>query len=178
MKLSEIQDLIKFVSRSGVNEVEIEQKDFKILIKSDYMAKKKSNVASDPVIQQVPVMQTQPIVQQVAPAASAAPAAPAVSAASPAPVSTPAAATPDESENYITIKSQMIGTFYRSSSPDKPAFVEVGDSVKEGDAICIVEAMKLFNEIESDVSGKIVKVLVDDATPVEFDQPLFLVDPS
>jgi len=170
MKLSEIQDLIKFVSRSGVNEVEIEQKDFKILIKSDYMAKKKSNVASDPVIQQVPVMQPQPIVQQVAPAASAAPA--------PAPASTPAATTPDENENYITIKSQMIGTFYRSSSPDKPAFVEVGDSVKEGDAICIVEAMKLFNEIESDVSGKIVKVLVDDATPVEFDQPLFLVDPS
>ena len=172
MKLSEIQDLIKFVSRSGVNEVEIEQKDFKILIKSDYMAKKKSNVASDPVIQQVPVMQTQPIVQQVAPAASAAP------APSPAPASAPAAAMPDENENYITIKSQMIGTFYRSSSPDKPAFVEVGDSIKEGDPICIVEAMKLFNEIESDVSGKIVKVLVDDATPVEFDQPLFLVDPS
>lgn len=173
MKLSEIQDLIKFVSRSGVNEVEIEQKDFKILIKSDYMAKKKSNVAADPVIQQVPVMQApvaQPIVQQVTPAATAAPAA----ASAPAPV----AAAPDENENYITIKSQMIGTFYRSSSPDKPAFVEVGDSVKEGDAICIVEAMKLFNEIESDVSGKIVKVLVDDATPVEFDQPLFLVDPS
>ena len=170
MKLSEIQDLIKFVSRSGVNEVEIEQKDFKILIKSDYMAKKKSNVAADPVIQQVPVMQApvaQPIVQQVTPAATAAASAPA-----------PAAAAPDENENYITIKSQMIGTFYRSSSPDKPAFVEVGDSVKEGDAICIVEAMKLFNEIESDVSGKIVKVLVDDATPVEFDQPLFLVDPS
>ena len=170
MKLSEIQDLIKFVSRSGVNEVEIEQKDFKILIKSDYMAKKKSNVAADPVIQQVPVMQApvaQPIVQQVTPAATAAVSAPA-----------PAAAAPDENENYITIKSQMIGTFYRSSSPDKPAFVEVGDSVKEGDAICIVEAMKLFNEIESDVSGKIVKVLVDDATPVEFDQPLFLVDPS
>ena len=170
MKLSEIQDLIKFVSRSGVNEVEIEQKDFKILIKSDYMAKKKSNVAPDPVIQQVPVMQApvaQPIVQQAAPAATPAASAPA-----------PAAAAPDENENYITIKSQMIGTFYRSSSPDKPAFVEVGDFVKEGDAICIVEAMKLFNEIESDVSGKIVKVLLDDATPVEFDQPLFLVDPS
>ena len=171
MKLSEIQDLIKFVSRSGVNEVEIEQKDFKILIKSDYMAKKKSNVAPDQVIQQVPVMQAapqvaQPMVQPVAaPVAEAAPAAPA------APVA-------DENANYITIKSQMIGTFYRSSSPDKPAFVGVGDSVKEGDTICIVEAMKLFNEIESEVSGKIVKVLVDDATPVEFDQPLFLVDPA
>ena len=169
MKLSEIQDLIKFVSRSGVNEVEIEHKDFKILIKSDYMAKKKSNLAPDQVIHQAPLVQApqaQPIVQQVqAPIAEAAP----VAAAAP---------VPDENENYITIKSQMIGTFYRSSSPDKPAFVEVGDFVKEGDAICIVEAMKLFNEIESDVSGKIVKVLVDDATPVEFDQPLFLVDPS
>ena len=169
MKLSEIQDLIKFVSRSGVNEVEIEHKDFKILIKSDFMAKKKSNLAPDQVIHQAPVVhapQAQPIVQQVpAPVAEAAP----VAAAVPA---------PDENENYITIKSQMIGTFYRSSSPDKPAFVEVGDFVKEGDAICIVEAMKLFNEIESDVSGKIVKVLVDDATPVEFDQPLFLIDPS
>ena len=174
MKLSEIQDLIKFVSRSGVNEVEIEQKDFKILIKSDYMAKKKSNVAADPVIQQVPVMQAaqvaQPMVQQAAPAPVAA--APAEAPAAPA---APAA---DENANYITIKSQMIGTFYRSSSPDKPAFVEVGDTIKSGDTICIVEAMKLFNEIESEVGGKIVKVLVDDATPVEFDQPLFLVDPA
>lgn len=169
MKLSEIQDLIKFVSRSGVNEVEIEHKDFKILIKSDYMAKKKSNLAPDQVIHQAPVVaapQAQPIVQQVAaPLAEAAP------VAAPVPA-------PDENANYITIKSQMIGTFYRSSSPDKPNFVEVGDVVKEGDAICIVEAMKLFNEIESEVSGKIVKVLVDDSTPVEFDQPLFLIDPS
>ena len=166
MKLSEIQDLIKFVSRSGVNEVEIEHKDFKILIKSDYMAKKKSNLAPDPVIHQAPVAQAQQMVPQVvAPLVEVAPA---------------AIAVPVEEENahYITVKSQMIGTFYRSSSPDKPSFVEVGDVIKEGDPICIVEAMKLFNEIESEVSGKIVKVLVDDATPVEFDQPLFLVDPS
>jgi len=170
MKLSEIQDLIKFVSRSGVNEVEIEHKDFKILIKSDYMAKKKSNFAPDPVIQQVPIVQAapaQPIVQQVV-----------APVAAPAPEATTPVPAPDENATYITIKSQMIGTFYRSSSPDKDNFVEVGDIVKEGDAICIVEAMKLFNEIESEVSGKIVKVLVDDATPVEFDQPLFLVDPS
>jgi len=174
MKLSEIQDLIKFVSRSGVNEVEIEQKDFKILIKSDYMAKKKSNVAADPVIQQVPVMQAAPVAQPMVQHA-----APAAVAPAPAPVA-PAAEAPaaDENANYITIKSQMIGTFYRSSSPDKPAFVEVGDMIKEGDTICIVEAMKLFNEIESEVVGKVVKVLVDDATPVEFDQPLFLVDPA
>ena len=169
MKLSEIQDLIKFVSRSGVNEVEIENKDFKIKIKSDYMAKKKSNVPPDQVIQQVPIMQgapmAQPVVQQVA----------AVVAAPVAPIEEKAA--PVEDANYITIKSQMIGTFYRSPSPDKPAFKEVGDMVKEGDTICVIEAMKLFNEIESEVTGKIVKVLVDDSTPVEFDQPLFLVEP-
>lgn len=171
MKLSEIQDLIKFVARAGVNEVEIEQKDFKILIKSDYLAKKKSNFKGEPQIiqQQVPVPMAQPMQAAAAPAVSA----------SVEVKETPATPIADNSEaNYITVKSQMIGTFYRSSSPDKPAFVSVGDSIKEGDAICIIEAMKLFNEIESEVSGKIVKVLVDDATPVEFDQPLFLVDPS
>ncbi len=174
MKLSEIQELIKFVARAGVNEVEIEQKDFKILIKSDYLAKKKSNIKEEPQIiqQQVPVAMPQAV--QAAPAPVAAPA---VSATVEVKESAAAPAKDDEA-NYITVKSQMIGTFYRSSAPDKPAFVSVGDTVKEGDPICIIEAMKLFNEIESEVSGKIVKVLVDDATPVEFDQPLFLVDPS
>lgn len=169
MKLSEIQDLIKFVARAGVNEVEIEQKDFKILIKSDYLAKKKSNFKEEPqIIQQVPVAMQQPV--------QAAPAAPAVTASVEVKEAVPVV---DNTEaNYITVKSQMIGTFYRSSSPDKPSFVSVGDTIKDGDTICIIEAMKLFNEIESEVSGKIVKVLVDDATPVEFDQPLFLVDPS
>lgn len=169
MKLSEIQDLIKFVARAGVNEVEIEQKDFKILIKSDYLAKKKSNFKEEPqIIQQVPVAMQQPV--------QAAPAAPAVTTSVEVKEAVPVV---DNTEaNYITVKSQMIGTFYRSSSPDKPSFVSVGDTIKDGDTICIIEAMKLFNEIESEVSGKIVKVLVDDATPVEFDQPLFLVDPS
>ena len=168
MKLSEIQDLIKFVARAGVNEVEIEHKDFKILIKSDYLAKKKSNFKEEPqIIQQVPVAMTQAVQ-----ALASAPAAPVEATDTAAPV------VIDSEANYITIKSQMIGTFYRSSSPDKPSFVSVGDMVKEGDTICIIEAMKLFNEIESEISGKIVKVLVDDATPVEFDQPLFLVDPS
>lgn len=166
MKLSEIQDLIKFVSRSGVNEVEIESKDFKILIKSDYMAKKKSNFpAETQVIQQVPVVQS-----------ASAPVA--VAATQPVAEAPTAPVAVQEDANYITIKSQMIGTFYRSSSPEKPSFIEVGDTIKEGDTLCIIEAMKLFNEIESEVKGKIVKVLVDDATPVEFDQPLFLVDPS
>ncbi len=171
MKLSEIQDLIKFVARAGVNEVEIEHKDFKIVIKSDYLAKKKSNFKEEPQIiqQQVPMA-----MQQAMPVAAP------IAAPAPVPVPAEVVATPEAKveDNYITIKSQMIGTFYRSPSPDKPAFVSVGDTIKEGDTICIVEAMKLFNEIEAEVSGKIVKVLVDDTTPVEFDQPLFLVDPS
>ena len=167
MKLSEIQDLIKFVARAGVNEVEIEHKDFKIKIKSDYLAKKKSNFKEEPqIIQQVPVTM-QPAVQTI-------PLTPI--SASEVKEEKPVAEVAEA--KYITVKSQMIGTFYRSSSPDKPSFVSVGDMIKEGDAICIIEAMKLFNEIESEISGKIVKVLADDATPVEFDQPLFLVDPS
>lgn len=161
MNLNEIQDLIKFVAKSGVSEVEIEQKDFKIIIKSE---NKKGN--DQPII-----------VQATAPAALpvAAPAPAPVAAAAPAPA-VPAASNDDS--KYITIKSPMIGTFYRSSGPDKEPFVSVGQSIGKGDTICIIEAMKLFNEIESELSGKIVKVLVDDASPVEYDQPLFLVDPA
>ena len=165
MNLSEVQDLIKFVSKSGVTEVEIEKKDFKITIKSEG---KKSKTADQPIIVQAAA--------PVAPAPQAAPA-PAPVAAAPAPAA-PAAPAANEEDKYITVKSPMIGTFYRSPSPDKPVFVEVGSQIKPGDAVCIIEAMKLFNEIEAEVSGKIVKVLVDDATPVEYDQPLFLVDPS
>ena len=159
MDIKQIQDLIKFVSKSGVNEVSIEEKDFKITIKT---AQEPTFVASIPV--------SQPAGQQIqTPAAPVAPSTP-----------TPVVAAPvaDESAKYITIKSPIIGTFYRSSGPDKPSFVSIGDEVKPGKVICIVEAMKLFNEIESEVSGKIVKILVDDAQPVEYDQPLFLVDPS
>ncbi len=160
MNLTQIQDLIKFVSKSGVSEVEIEQKDFKITIKT---ASSKKEVQ---------------VIAQAAPApvAAPAPAAAPVAAAAPAPAA-PAPA-PDAESKYITIKAPMIGTFYRASGPGKPIFVNVGDDVKPGKTICIIEAMKLFNEIESEVSGKIVKVLVDDAKPVEYDQPLFLVDPS
>lgn len=159
MNLSEIQDLIKFVSKAGVSEVEIEQKDFKIIIKSEVKSKKDDQ----PII----VQAAAPQVVQAAPVA-------AIPAAAPA---APAPAASDDSK-YITVKSPMIGTFYRSSSPDKDAFVQVGDSIQKGSPVCIIEAMKLFNEIESEVSGKIVKVLVDDASPVEYDQPLFLVDPA
>ena len=175
MNLTEIQDLIKFVSKAGVSEVEIEQKDFKIVIKADPDRKRRGRgrTADAEVIQHVAVP------AQVVPVAQTVPAAAPV--ASPAPESTPATESNGEAgedDKYITVKSPMIGTFYRSSGPDKDSFVSVGDSIEEGKTICIIEAMKLFNEIEAEVSGKIIKVLVDDATPVQYDQPLFLVDPS
>jgi acetyl-CoA carboxylase biotin carboxyl carrier protein len=159
MDLKEIQNLIKFVAKSGASEVKLEMDDVKITIRT-------GSDSDTTIVQQVPV-QSAPIVQQQAPAAAPAP-------ASEAPTPAPAS----EDSKYITIKSPIIGTFYRKPSPDKPVFVEVGSEIKEGDVLCVIEAMKLFNEIESEVTGKIVKVLVDDATPVEFDQPLFLVDPS
>ena len=158
MNLSQIQDLIKFVAKSGVSEVEIEQKDFKITIKTP---------AGKREVQ---------VMTAAAPAYAPAPAP--LPAAVPAAAPAPAAPAPTADAKYVTIKAPMIGTFYRSAGPGKPVFVNVGDEVKPGKPICIIEAMKLFNEIESDVAGKIVKVLVDDAKPVEYDQPLFLVDPS
>jgi len=162
MNLSQIQDLIKFVAKSGVSEVEIEQKDFKITIKTP-AGKKEVQVIAAPAPAYAP--------PPPAPVAAPTPAA----AAAPAPA---AAAAPAADAKYVTIKAPMIGTFYRAAGPGKPVFVNVGDEVKPGKPICIIEAMKLFNEIESDVAGRIVKVLVDDAKPVEYDQPLFLVDPS
>ncbi len=158
MNLTEIQDLIKFVAKQKVTEVEIEKKDFKITIKSE---KEEVHIAH---------------VAPQAPLQMAAPAAPI--AAAPSASSAPVTPAEEENANYITIKSPMIGTFYRSANPESDSFVNVGDTIKEGDVLCIVEAMKLFNEIEAEVSGKIVKVLTDDASPIEFDQPLFLVDPS
>lgn len=163
MDIKQIQDLIKFVAKSGVNEVAIEEKDFKITIKTN----------QEPTYVTATVPTHTPVIQ--------APAAASVQATSPVQAQEIAGAIKqptDDTSKYITIKSPMIGTFYRSSSPDKPVFVNVGDEVKAGQVVCIVEAMKLFNEIESDVSGKIVKVLIDNAQPVEYDQPLFLVDPS
>jgi len=157
MDIKQIQDLIKFVAKSGVNEVAIEEEDFKITIKT--------NQAPTYVTATVPTAAPAPL-------PVAAPTAPAPEA--------PKQTTPkaEDTSNYVTIKSPMIGTFYRSSSPDKPAFVNVGDEITTGKVVCIVEAMKLFNEIESEISGKIVKILVDDAQPVEYDQPLFLVEPK
>ncbi len=163
MKLTEIQDLIKFVSKSGVNEVELETKEIKIVIKA-------GKQTAAPVVYQTAPQITAPAQVIAAPAVTTAPTAT-------TPVATTPAATNDDSK-YVTIKSPMIGTFYRSSGPDKAPFVNVGDIVEAGKPVCIIEAMKLFNEIESEVKGKIVKVLVNDATPVEYDQPLFLVDPA
>ena len=159
MDLKEIQNLIKFVANSGVAEVKLEMDDVKITIRTTL----EGNVTEATYVQQLPAQNALPQAaapQQIAPAAAV------------------PAAEPVEKNNYITIKSPIIGTFYRKPSPDKPMFVEVGKSIAKGDVLCVIEAMKLFNEIESEVSGKIVKILVDDMSPVEFDQPLFLVDPS
>lgn len=161
MDLKDIQNLIKFVAKSGASEVKLETEDVKITIRTGGDSKGETTY-----IQQIPSMPT----QQAQPVAQASATAPASQEAA------PAAAAADA--KYITIKSPIIGTFYRKPAPDKPMFVEVGSQINTGDVLCVIEAMKLFNEIESEVSGKIVKILVDDASPVEFDQPLFLVDPS
>ncbi|CAG0956042.1 acetyl-CoA carboxylase biotin carboxyl carrier protein [Flavobacteriales bacterium] len=165
MKINEIQDLIKFVSKSGVSEVELEMKDFKITIKTSQNEKQRTEQTV--FVQQAIPATTNPsaITAQSTAAASQA-------------VSTPTTAEVANNSKYITIKSPMIGTFYRKPAPDKAPFVEVGSDVKKGTVVCVIEAMKLFNEIESEFSGKIVKVLVDDNSPVEYDQPLFLVDPA
>jgi len=158
MDLKEIQNLIKFVAKSGVSEVKLEMEDVKVTIRTG------AGKTETTILQQAPIAQI-PVTQAVVPTPLAE-----------APVES--ASESDEDSKYIVIKSPIIGTMYRKSAPDKPVFVEVGSTINVGDTVCVIEAMKLFNEIESEVSGKIVKVLVDDASPVEFDQPLFLVDPS
>jgi len=160
MDIKEVQNLIKFVAKSGVSEVKIENKDFKLTIKN------KPEYVSAPVAAPVAVAAA-PVATPIA----------AVPQETQAPNNTPAASEKEDDSKYVTIKAPIIGTFYRKPAPDKPPYVEVGDTVNVGDVVCIIEAMKLFNEIESEISGKIVKILVDDATPVEFDQPLFLVEP-
>ena len=162
MDLKEIQNLIRFVAKSGASEVKLETGDVKITIRTG------SGKAETTIIQQ-PQQVAVPAPVQVEVPAPAAPAAPEEAGEAP---------KADDTSKYIEIKSPIIGTLYRKPSPDKPAFVKVGDTISAGDTVCIIEAMKLFNEVESEVSGKIVKVLVEDSSPVEFDQPLFLVDPS
>ncbi len=158
MDLKQIQDLVKMVNKSNISELTIEEKDIKITIKQ----KEDKYVTAAPM-QALPPMPAMPVA-----------AAPAVSA----PAAAAPAVPPKVADNLITIKSPMIGTFYRKPAPDKPNFVEEGDEVRNGKVVCVIEAMKLFNEIESEVSGKVVKILVEDASPVEYDQPLFLVEPA
>jgi len=161
MEYKQIQELIKTINKSNISELSIEEKDFKITIKQEQTTVEPQYIT------------TAPAAMPVAAPAMAAPA-PATAPAAAAPSPAPAAA----SANQITVKSPMIGTFYRSAGPDKAPFVNVGDEIKAGQVVCIIEAMKLFNEIESEVSGRIVKVLVDDASPVEYDQALFIVEPA
>lgn len=162
MDIREIQNLIKFVAKSGATEVKLEMDDIKITIKTTDGGSSETTT----YIQQAPISHALPQAAMPQPTAPTTPS---------APVAAPAG---DDNSKYVTIKSPIIGTLYRKPSPDKAPFVEVGSSISKGDVVCVIEAMKLFNEIESEVSGKIVKVLVDDSSPVEFDQPLFLVDPS
>ena len=166
MDIKEIQSLIKFVAKSGASEVKLEMEDIKITIRT---GSNDSNPQETTIVQQIPMAQ--------APTAAAPAQVPAATPETAAPASSDSKKADDDSK-YITIKSPIIGTFYRKPSPDKPPFVEVGSTINQGDVLCVIEAMKLFNDIESEVSGKIVKILVDDSSPVEFDQPLFLVDPS
>lgn len=163
MEIKEIQNLIKFVAKSGAHEVKLETDDFKITIKTNADALVPETQTT---VQTIPSM----VVQASQPPIAATEVEP--------PSKNETESANNEEENLITIKSPMIGTFYRKPSPDKDVFIEVGDTIKEGDVLCVVEAMKLFNEIESEVSGKIVKILVDDSSPVEFDQPLFLIEPA
>jgi len=172
MTLKEIQELIKLVAKTELTEFKYKNGDVKLHIRGQsYVGGgNRETVSQGPSIINVPA---------AAPAYPAAPvAAPAVASPAPAPAAAPPAAAADDDSKYVEVKSPMIGTFYRASSPDKDAYVKVGDTVAKGDTVCVVEAMKLFNEIESDYNGKIVKVLVEDAQPIEYDQPLFLLDPS
>jgi acetyl-CoA carboxylase biotin carboxyl carrier protein len=162
MNKKEIEELIKFVSKSAVEEVNLETKDIKITIKNS----DRSGKGAQQTVVHVPA----PSATQAAPAPAPAPA--------PVAAAPPAAAAEDDESKYHVVKSPMIGTFYRASGPEKDNFVNVGDEVTPGKVVCIIEAMKLFNEIECDVAGKVVKVLVDNSSPVEYDQPLFLIDPA
>ena len=163
MEIKEIQNLIKFVAKSGAHEVKLETDDFKITIKVNSEGHFSDSITS-----------LQPVQPGIVPAPQLVP----VKAEQSSAEKSSEENAKENTDNLITIKSPMIGTFYRKSSPDKPLFVEVGDTINEGDVLCVIEAMKLFNEIESEVNGKIIKILADDSSPVEFDQPLFLVEPA
>jgi acetyl-CoA carboxylase biotin carboxyl carrier protein len=175
MNFKEIQDLIKLINKTNLSEFKMKDGEFELTIRTDEYHKSKTNPAPQQVISMptamppayAPMPAAMPADAQSAP--QPAPAAPAAPAAEPA---------KEENTNYIEVKSPIVGTFYRSPSPEKPPYIKVGDSIEVGSVVCIVEAMKLFNEIESEISGKVVKILIEDSSPVEYDQPLFLVDPN
>jgi len=169
MNIKDIQELIKFVAKSGATEVDLEIDNIKISIKSP-PKKRRGEVEETVKIIQQPQPTTIPITTP--------PVQPPVQSSIEKNIEKQPDNTKNDESNYITIKASMIGTFYRSSSPENPPFINVGDTISIGDTLCIIEAMKLFNEIESEVAGTVIKVLVDDSTPIEFDQPLFLIDPS
>lgn len=169
MDFNQIQELIRMMSKYKLTEFILKEGDFKLVIRNQPSHEGASHVV-------MPVQA--PVVTMTPPAPAAPPPAPAAPKAEPAPAPAAPAVSEDDNPRYIRIKSPMVGTFYRSSGPDKGPFVKVGDSVEVGSKVCIIEAMKLFNEIESEVKGKIVKILAEDASPVEYDQPLFLVDPA
>ncbi len=171
MELKELQDFIKNIAKSGATEVKIETGDLKLTIKTPPKGKAAQTHTETTVVQQIPIptqMATMPGIQMT----------PGMQTMPPVNPVTPIETKEEETSKYVQIKAPMVGTFYRKPSPDKPTYVNVGDDVIPGKVICIIEAMKLFNEIESEISGKVVKILVDDSTPVEFDQPLYLIDPS
>ena len=171
MNYKEIQDLIKLINKTNLSEFKLKDGEFEMTIRTDEYHKMKAAPATQQVIS-VPAAMPPAYAPSTPAPAPAATEAPAPAAATPAALEKPAA------DNYIEVKSPIVGTFYRSSSPEKPPYVKVGDTIAVGDVVCIVEAMKLFNEIESEISGTVVKVLLEDSSPVEYDQPLFLVDPS
>ena len=172
MELKELQDFIKNIAKSGATEVKIETGDLKLTIKTPPKGKAAQTHTETTVVQQFPIpaqMATMPGMQMAPTMQTIPPVQPATQAET---------KEEDESNKYVEIKAPMVGTFYRKSAPEKPTYVNVGDEVNPGKVVCIIEAMKLFNEIESEISGKVVKILVDDSSPVEFDQPLYLIDPS
>lgn len=178
MTFKEIQELLRLISKSDLTEFKLKDGEFELSIRTRYYEKAKYPVSY--VAPPAPAMPEMPIASPVAAPQATAPKPAATAEAAPPAAAAPAAPAASEADggNYVAIKSPMVGTFYRSPSPDKPAFIKVGDRIEVGAVVCVVEAMKLFNEIESEVSGRVVKVMVEDAHPIEYDQVLFLIDPK
>jgi len=173
MNYKEIQDLIKLLNKTEISEFKLKEGEFEITIRTKDYHKGKPTLPVPPQVISVPASASQQIMPNYQPVAS-----PLSSEPAPEVTGTPSASKSAAETSHIEVKSPIVGTFYRSASPEKPPYIKVGDRIEEGDIVCVVEAMKLFNEIESEISGTVVKVLIEDASPVEYDQALFLVDPK